>query len=247
MATFGEVFGLAFGLEGISFFVEAIFIAIYVYGWDRLPERTHFLTGVPIVISGLAGSLNVIAVNGWMNTPEGFDVVAGQVGDPRPWEALINDHLWHELVHMYLAGYIVAGFIVAGVYAAAHLKGRRDAYHRTGLVVALCFAALSAPAQIIVGDWAGGQVAENQPVKLAAMEGLQETTEGAAVHARRLLRRGDAARSATGSRCRTCSPSSPSTTRTRRWRASRRSRPPTARRSTSSASRSRRWSASAPP
>jgi cytochrome bd ubiquinol oxidase subunit I len=114
-----------------------------------------------------------------MNTPEGFDVVAGEVRDPRPWEALINDHLWHELVHMYLAGYIVAGFIVAGVYAYAHLKGRRDAYHRTGLVVALSFAALCAPAQVIVGDWAGGEVAEDQPVKLAAMEGLEETTEGA--------------------------------------------------------------------
>jgi cytochrome d ubiquinol oxidase subunit I len=82
-------------------------------------------------------------------------------------------------VHMYLAGYIVAGFIVAGVYAHAHLRGRRDAYHRTGLVVALSFAALAAPAQVIVGDWAGRQVAESQPVKLAAMEGLPTTTEGA--------------------------------------------------------------------
>src|SRR5918998_5538531 len=78
MATFGSVFGVAFGLEGISFFVEAIFIAIYVYGWDRLSKRTHFLTGIPIVLSGFAGSLNVIAVNGWMNNPEGFDVVGGR-------------------------------------------------------------------------------------------------------------------------------------------------------------------------
>jgi cytochrome d ubiquinol oxidase subunit I len=153
MATFGDVFGLAFGLEGVSFFVEAIFLAIYVYGWDRLPERTHFLTGIPVVIAGVAGSFNVIAVNGWMNNPQGFDVVDGQVRDPRPWEALLNDHVWHELVHMYLAGYLVAGFIVAGVYAAAHLRGRRDAYHRTGLVVALSFAALAAPVQVIVGDW----------------------------------------------------------------------------------------------
>src|SRR5918998_2420893 len=179
MATFGEVFGLAFGLEGVSFFVEAIFIAIYVYGWDRLPPRTHFLCGIPIVVSGFAGSLNVIAVNGWMNNPQGFDVVNGQVANPRPWEALLNDNLWHELVHMYIAGYIVAGFIVAGVYSAAWLKGRRDRYHRTGLVVALSFAALAAPVQVIVGDWAGRQVAETQPVKLAAMEGLAETTEGA--------------------------------------------------------------------
>jgi cytochrome d ubiquinol oxidase subunit I len=177
MATFGEVFGLAFGLEGVSFFVEAIFIAIYVYGWDRLPRRTHFLTGVPIVVSGFAGSFNVIAVNGWMNNPQGFDVVAGRVTDPRPLDALINDNLWHELVHMYLAGYIVAGFIVAGVYAAAHLKGRRDAYHRTGLVVALSFAALASLAQGAVGDWAGRQVAASQPTKLAAFEGLARTEE----------------------------------------------------------------------
>jgi cytochrome d ubiquinol oxidase subunit I len=179
MATFGEVFGIAFGLEGISFFVEAIFIAIYVYGWDRLSDRAHFLTGVPVVVSGFAGSFNVIAVNGWMNHPQGFTVVDGRVTDPKPFTALLNGNLWHELVHMYVAGYIVAGFIVAGVYASAWLKGRRDRYHRAGLVVALSFAALAAPVQIVVGDWAGRRVAETQPVKLAAMEGLQQTTKGA--------------------------------------------------------------------
>ncbi len=179
MATFGEVFGVAFGLEGISFFVEAIFIAIYVYGWDRLSKRAHFLTGIPIVISGFTGSMWVLAVNGWMNDPEGFDVVDGRVVNPRPFDALFNDHLAHELAHMYLAGYIVAGFVVAGVYANAWLKGRRDLYHKTGLVVALSFAALASPIQVVVGDWAGRQVAENQPTKLAAFEGLPETVEGA--------------------------------------------------------------------
>jgi cytochrome d ubiquinol oxidase subunit I len=179
MATFGEVFGVAFGLEGISFFLEAIFIAIYVYGWGRLTPRAHFLTGVPIVITGLTGSFTVIAVNGWMNNPQGFDVVDGKVVNARPWEALLNANLWHEIVHMYVAGYIVAGFLVAGVYARAWLKGRRDRYHRTGLVVALSFAALAAPVQVIVGDWAGRRVAETQPVKLAAMEGLTETQDGA--------------------------------------------------------------------
>src|SRR3712207_1861800 len=102
MATFGEVFGLAFGLEGVSFFLEAIFIAIYVYGWDRLPRRVHFLTGIPIVITGFTGSLMVIGVNGWMNNPTGFDVVNGRVANPRPWEALFNGNIWHELIHMYL-------------------------------------------------------------------------------------------------------------------------------------------------
>jgi len=179
MATFGGVFGVAFGLEGISFFVEAIFMAIYVYGWDRLRPRAHLLCGVPIVISGFAGSFNVIAVNGWMNNPEGFDVVDGRVVDPRPFDALINTHLWHELIHMYLAGYIVAGFLVAGVYAFAWRRGRRDRYHRTGLVVALSFACLAAPVQVVIGDWAARTVADTQPVKLAAFEGLARTQAGA--------------------------------------------------------------------
>jgi cytochrome d ubiquinol oxidase subunit I len=180
MARFGDVFGIGFALEGISFFVEAIFIAIYVYGWDRLSKRTHFLTGIPVVISGFAGSFNVIAVNGWMNDPTGFDLGPnGEVSNPRPWEALLNGNMWHELIHMYLAGYLVCGFIVAGVYAYGWLKGRRDRYHRTALVVTLAFASLAAPVQVIVGDWAGREVAARQPLKLAAMEGLQETTKGA--------------------------------------------------------------------
>src|SRR4051794_7793192 len=179
MATFGQVFGIAFGLEGVSFFVEAIFIAIYVYGWDRLSRRAHFLTGIPVVLSGFTGSFNVIAVNGWMNNPQGFDVVGGKVVNPRPWDALINTNMWHELIHMYLAGYIVCGFIVASVYAFAWLKGRRDRYHRTALVVTLSFACLAAPVQVIVGDWAGRTVAEHQPVKLAAFEGLTKTQQGA--------------------------------------------------------------------
>src|SRR5215210_3435113 len=179
MATFGEVFGIGFALEGISFFVEAIFIAIYVYGWDRLSPRAHFLTGVPVVISGFTGSFNVIAVNGWMNTPDGFDLVGGRVVNPRPWDALFNENMWHEIIHMYLAGYIVCGFVVAGVYAFAWLRGRRDRYHRTALVVTLAFASLAAPVQVVVGDWAGRDVADSQPVKLAAMEGLQRTQTGA--------------------------------------------------------------------
>jgi cytochrome bd ubiquinol oxidase subunit I len=179
MATFGEVFGVAFALEGISFFIEAIFIAIYVYGWDRLGRRTHFLVGIPIAIAGVTGSMFVISVNGWMNNPSGFDIVDGRVENPSPWEALATGNVWHELVHMYLAGYLVAGFIVAGVYATAWLKGRRDRYHRAGLVVPLTIAALAAPAQVIVGDWAARTVAETQPTKLAAMEGLPRTTSGA--------------------------------------------------------------------
>jgi cytochrome bd ubiquinol oxidase subunit I len=179
MATFGEVFGVGFALEGISFFIEAIFIAIYVYGWDRLSRRAHFLSGIPIVLTGFTGSFWVLGVNAWMNDPVGFRIVNGRVADPKPWEALLAPNLGHELTHMYLAGYMVAGFIVAGVYAAAWLRGRRDLYHRAGLVVALSFAAFASGAQGLAGDWAGRRVADSQPVKLAAFEGVPHTQNGA--------------------------------------------------------------------
>jgi cytochrome bd ubiquinol oxidase subunit I len=179
MATFGDVFGLAFGIEGFSFFLEAIFIAIYVYGWDRLPPRVHMAAGVPIVITGITGSFMVIAVNGWMNQPAGFRIENGEVVDVRPLEALFNSNLWHEFVHMYLAGTIVAGFVVAAVYAQGWLRGHRERRHRIALVVALSFAALASPVQLLVGDWSARTVAERQPVKLAAFEGLEETTKGA--------------------------------------------------------------------
>ena len=182
MATFGDVFGLGFALEGFSFFVEAIFIAIYVYGWDRLPPRVHFLTGIPVAIAGVTGSLFVLAVNGWMNDPTGFRLVDGRAVDIEPLQALFGGHVWHELVHMLLAAYMVAGFSVAGVYAWGWLRGRRDRYHRIGLVVPLTIAALAAPVQLVVGDWAAREVAENQPTKLAAFEGLGTTTEGAPIH-----------------------------------------------------------------
>jgi cytochrome d ubiquinol oxidase subunit I len=183
MATFGEVFGLGFTLEAFSFFLEAIFIAIYVYGWDRLSPRAHFLSGIPVVVAGFTGSLMVLTVNAWMNSPGGFTLVDGRVTDVRPLEALFgNDYLWHELVHMYVAGYIVAGFLTASVYAWGWLKGRRGRYERAALVVPLTVAALAAPVQIVVGDWAARSVAREQPTKLAAFEGLYETDEGAPVH-----------------------------------------------------------------
>jgi cytochrome d ubiquinol oxidase subunit I len=183
MATFGEVFGLGFTLEAFSFFLEAIFIAIYVYGWDRLSPWAHFLSGIPVVVAGFTGSLMVLTVNAWMNSPGGFTLVDGRVSDVRPLEALFgNDYLWHELIHMYLAGYLVAGFLTASVYAWGWLRGRRGRYERVALVVPLTVAALAAPVQIVVGDWAARSVAREQPTKLAAFEGLYETEAGAPVH-----------------------------------------------------------------
>jgi cytochrome d ubiquinol oxidase subunit I len=183
MATYGSVFGLGFGLEGFSFFLEAIFIGIYVYGWDRLSPRNHLLSGIPIIIAGVSGSLFVIAVNAWMNHPTGFELRGGKVVDVQPWQALFgNTYFLHELVHMYLAAYMVTGFLVAGVYAYAFLRGRAVRYHRTALGLALAAAAIASPIQPIVGDWAARDVGDHQPVKLAAIEGLAHTTRGAPEH-----------------------------------------------------------------
>jgi cytochrome bd ubiquinol oxidase subunit I len=182
MSRFGDVFGVAFAFEGFSFFLEAIFIAIYVYGWGRLGRRTHFLTGIPIAIAGLTGSLFVLGVNSWMNTPTGFRIVGGEVVDVDPMRALFNRSLPYELLHMYLAGYMVAAFSIAGVYAWAWLKGRRDRYNRVALIVPLTIACLVAPVQVLAGDWVARQVAKDQPVKLAAMEGLSRTQAGAPLH-----------------------------------------------------------------
>ncbi len=181
MSAFGDVFGLAFGLEGFSFFIEAIFISIYVYSWEKLSPKKHILTGIPVIAAGITGSMMVIAVNAWMNNPSGFSIdQAGQVTDVKPFEALFaNGHLWPQLTHMYIAAYIVVGFLIAGIYAFAWLKGRRGAYFRTALVVPLAVACLAAPAQLLIGDWAARTVADDQPIKLASFEGLDKTTEGA--------------------------------------------------------------------
>jgi cytochrome d ubiquinol oxidase subunit I len=182
-ATFGGVFGLGFAIEGFSFFLEAIFIGIYVYGWDRLSPRAHFVSGIPIVLTGFTGSLMVIAVNAWMNHPSGFTLRDGKVVGVHQWQALFaNTYLWHELVHMYIAGYIVSGFLLAGAYAFARLRGRWGRYERAALAIPLAAAALAAPVQVLVGDWAARDVAGSQPVKLAAIEGLAQTTRGAPEH-----------------------------------------------------------------
>jgi cytochrome d ubiquinol oxidase subunit I len=182
-ATFGGVFGLGFAIEGFSFFLEAIFIGIYVYGRDRLSPRLHLLSAVPIVIAGFTGSLMVIAVNAWMQHPSGFRVVRGRVVDVDPAKALFgNSFLWHELVHMYVAAYMVTGFVLASAYAVCRLRGRWTRYERTALAIPLSIAAVASIAQAPIGDWAARDVATAQPLKLAAIEGLARTTRGASEH-----------------------------------------------------------------
>ncbi|TMB88521.1 MAG: cytochrome ubiquinol oxidase subunit I [Chloroflexi bacterium] len=182
MGRFGAVFGVPFALEGFAFFIEAIFLGIYLYAWDRLAPRVHLLSGVPILVAGVASAFFVVTANAWMNDPQGFTIVNGQVTNPRPLIAMFNHATPVQTTHMILAAFMVTGFAVASVYAAAMLRGRRDRYHTVGLLLPLIVATAITPAQIVVGDIAAREVAENQPVKLAAMEGLGHAQAGAGEH-----------------------------------------------------------------
>jgi cytochrome d ubiquinol oxidase subunit I len=181
MGTYGEVIGLPFAIEGIAFFIEAIFLGIYLFAWARLPPRAHLLSGIPIVLAGVASAFFVVTANAWMQQPQGFRLVDGRVVEASPWEAMFNPATPHQTAHMILAAFMVSGFLVATVYAAAILRGKRDAYHRRAFRLAFAFAAIATPIQIGVGDWAAHSVAEHQPVKLAAMEGVFQTEQGAAL------------------------------------------------------------------
>ncbi len=175
MSTYGDVMGLAFALEGISFFVEAIFIGIYLYGWDRIPPKMHSLMLVPIMVAGASGTFFVLSVNAWMNAPTGFDIIDGEVTNVDPLAAIFNSAVGLQYVHMFFAAYMVVGFCVAGVYAKGILSGRNDHYHRMGLAIPLIFACLITPIQPVVGHFAGQRLTDEQPIKLAAIEGLAET------------------------------------------------------------------------
>ncbi|TDD94261.1 cytochrome ubiquinol oxidase subunit I [Actinomadura rubrisoli] len=182
MGTYGQVIGLPFSLEGIAFFIEAIFLGLYLYAWDRMPPVQHMLSGVPIVLAGVASAFFVVTANAWMQQPTGFDTEHGRIVRVRPWEAMFNPATPSQTVHMILAAFMVAGFGMASVYAVAMLRGRRDRYHRLGFLLPFTVAAVIAPAQVVVGDWAAHFVADNQPVKLAAMEGVYETESGVPLH-----------------------------------------------------------------
>jgi cytochrome d ubiquinol oxidase subunit I len=173
---FGEVYGLLFAIEGIFFFTEAIFLAIYIYGWKRMSGWAHFWTGVPVVISGIGGAFSVVAVNSWMNQPGGFELGPdGSVTSIDLSQVIFNAAVPYEVPHMILAAYIVTGFLVASVYAVGMLRGRRDHYHRLGLLIPLTVGAIATPIQFAVGDTAAREIAKDQPVKFAAMECVQTT------------------------------------------------------------------------
>ncbi|MFJ3308747.1 cytochrome ubiquinol oxidase subunit I [Streptomyces sp. NPDC086549] len=176
MGRWGDVFGLGFGVEGWGFFLEAVLIAIYLYGWRRLPSRTHFLLALPLPFTALLGAFGILAANSWMNTPRGFSLdSAGNPVDVNVRKAIFTPIFGPEYWHFVVAMFVTAGYVTAGVYAVGWLRGRRDRYHRLGFTVPFTLAAVFTPIQFMLGDSIARQVFHKQPVKFAAMEIVWKT------------------------------------------------------------------------
>jgi cytochrome bd ubiquinol oxidase subunit I len=176
----GPLIGMPFSLEGFAFFLEAIALGIYLYGWDRVSPNVHLASGVVVALSGLASGVFVVAVNAWMNTPRGFRLDAeGRPVDVDLWQAFFTPAFPTQAAHMAIAAYTSVAFAVLGIHAWRLLRDPMSAFHRAAVAVVLPLAILSAPLQALTGDFAAKHLAAQQPLKLAAAEGLFRTQAGA--------------------------------------------------------------------
>ena len=179
MGFAGGIIGLPFSMEGFAFFIEAIFLGLYLYGWGRLPARVHWLCTIPLAVSGGASAWFVTTANAWMNSPTGFRLDNGRVTDIHPLQAIFNPGTGIETTHTMISAYVATGFAVAAVYAIGILRGRPGGLYRKGLLVGMIVGSIGTPLSVITGDLNARWVADNQPAKLAAMEGVFKTESGA--------------------------------------------------------------------
>jgi cytochrome d ubiquinol oxidase subunit I len=175
MERAGSVIGMPFSLEGFAFFTEAIFLGIYLYGWDRVSESLHLFSGVMVAISGVVSAIFVTCANAWMNTPVGFDLVNGQFTNIRPFEAMLNPAAIPEAAHMVLAAFCAVGFATAGIHSWLLLRRGRNRFDEVAIGIALTVGGVAVLAQGISGDALARMVARTQPVKLASLEGQFRT------------------------------------------------------------------------
>jgi cytochrome bd ubiquinol oxidase subunit I len=175
----GPIIGMPFSLEGFAFFTEAIFLGIYLYGWERISSRSHLWAGVAVALSGVASGIFVVTANAWMNTPAGFDLIGGRPANVNPIAATLNPAAFQQTLHMTLAAFAATGFAVAGIHAFLLLFDPENSFHRRALSVALTLGAPAAVLQPISGDISARQVARQQPVKLAALEAHFDTRAAA--------------------------------------------------------------------
>ena len=179
MELAGPIIGLPFSLEGFAFFTEAIFLGVYLYGWDRISRRAHIAAGVVVAISGAASAVFVVMVNAWMNTPSGLAMAGDRILRVDPIAGMFNPSTAQQALHMLLAAYAATGLAVAGIHAALLLRRPASPLHRTALSIALIVGAPAAVLQPVSGDYSARTVAQWQPTKLAALEGQFQTERGA--------------------------------------------------------------------
>ena len=179
MAYAGPIIGMPFSLEGLAFFIEAIFLGIYLYGWERVPKYAHWFSGIMVMLGGIFSGIFVVTANAWMNTPTGFTVVDGQVTDIDPIAAMLNPSSFSQALHMTLAAFLAVSFAVAGIHAHFLRRDPDNPFHRRAFAIALSVGGVIALLQPISGDISAKRLAKYQPIKLAAMEGQWETERGA--------------------------------------------------------------------
>ncbi len=175
----GPIIGMPFSLEGTAFFVEAIALGFYLYGWKKIKNKWfHWWTGAIVGISGVTSGILVVAANGWMNAPSGFDFVNGEFLNIDPIAALFNEAWFSQALHMTLAAFTAVGFAVGGLHLFQYRKNKKT-LHKKAYEIALIFGVIAAILIPISGDIAAKDVAVRQPAKLAAMEAHYETEDGA--------------------------------------------------------------------
>ncbi|MDR3519872.1 MAG: cytochrome ubiquinol oxidase subunit I [Candidatus Pacebacteria bacterium] len=201
MALAGKVIGLPFYMEGFAFFIEAIFLGIYLYSWDRFKNKyTHWLCSIPIVLGSVASAFFITTANAWMNSPAGFTYVNGVVSNINPIAAMLNKATYTETTHSIVSYYLTTALVFAGIYAwslgfhkhrTKHLLKKKNIvpneeehkklqnYRKKALVYTMIIGAVFALLMTITGDESARYVANNEPLKFAAAE-MAEHTEAEA-------------------------------------------------------------------
>jgi cytochrome d ubiquinol oxidase subunit I len=166
-------------LAGAVIFAEAIFLGVYLYGWNRVGPRAHLAAGVMVAVAGTTSAVFVVMVNAWMNTPVGYQLADGRLVNIDPLRGMQSPNALEQVLHMVLAAYAATGLAVAGIHAFALLRGRSPEFHRRALAIALMLGAPAAVLQPVAGDLSARTVAVTQPEKLASLESLWKTERGA--------------------------------------------------------------------
>jgi cytochrome d ubiquinol oxidase subunit I len=180
MELAGNTIALPLFLETFAFFFEAIFLGIYIYTWDRFKnQKKHLLLLIPVALGASFSSIFITIVNAFMNAPQGFDLVNGELVNVSPLLAMFNPAMPSKVAHVVVTAYMTSAFVLASIGAFRLLKGSNHEYHKKALLLTMKLGLIFSIATAVIGDFSGKYLAEYQPEKLAAAEWHFETEAGA--------------------------------------------------------------------